>query len=43
MYKMCDLILAAVPQVDAVDYALPNKHYFEVGTWDQLSPLAIIR
>jgi len=30
MYKMCDLILAAVPQVDAVDYALPNKHYFEV-------------
>lgn len=32
MYKMCDLILAALPQVEAVDYALPNKHYFEVGT-----------
>jgi len=32
MYKMCDLILAALPQVEAVDYALPNKHYFEIGT-----------
>jgi urate oxidase len=31
MYKMCDQILAAVPLVDAVDYALPNKHYFEIG------------
>ncbi|CAI6340345.1 unnamed protein product [Periconia digitata] len=30
MYKMCDLILAAVPEVDTVDYALPNKHYFEI-------------
>jgi len=30
MYKMCEQILAAVPQVDAVDYALPNKHYFEI-------------
>lgn len=30
MYKMCDLILAAVPLVEAVDYALPNKHYFEI-------------
>lgn len=32
MYKMCDQILAAVPQIEAVDYALPNKHYFEIGT-----------
>lgn len=31
MYKMCDKILATVPQVEAVDYALPNKHYFEIG------------
>jgi urate oxidase len=31
MYKMCDQILAAVPLVDAVDYSLPNKHYFEIG------------
>jgi urate oxidase len=30
MYKMCDQILAAVPLVEAVDYALPNKHYFEI-------------
>ena len=31
MYKMCDKILAVVPQIEAVDYALPNKHYFEIG------------
>jgi urate oxidase len=31
MYKMCDLILKAIPEVEAVDYALPNKHYFEIG------------
>lgn len=31
MYKMCDQILATVPLIDAVDYALPNKHYFEIG------------
>jgi urate oxidase len=31
MYKMCDQILAVVPLVDAVDYALPNKHYFEIS------------
>ncbi|KAF2115882.1 hypothetical protein BDV96DRAFT_59685 [Lophiotrema nucula] len=30
MYKMCDQILAAVPTVEAVDYSLPNKHYFEI-------------
>jgi urate oxidase len=31
MYKMCDEILATVPDVAAVDYSLPNKHYFEIG------------
>ncbi|KAF7907683.1 uncharacterized protein EAF01_005269 [Botrytis porri] len=30
MYKMCGSILEAVPEVEAVDYSLPNKHYFEV-------------
>lgn len=31
MYKMCEQILAAVPDVQAVDYSLPNKHYFQIG------------
>jgi urate oxidase len=31
MYKMCEEILAAQPLVAAVDYALPNKHYFEIN------------
>lgn len=31
LYKMCEQILAKEPLVDAVDYALPNKHYFEIG------------
>lgn len=31
MYKMCDQILAIAPDVEAVDYSLPNKHYFEIG------------
>ncbi|KAI9732618.1 MAG: hypothetical protein M1834_003954 [Cirrosporium novae-zelandiae] len=30
MYLMCDQILAAVPDVESVDYSLPNKHYFEI-------------
>lgn len=30
MYKMSELILAAVPEVEQVDYSLPNKHYFEI-------------
>lgn len=33
MYKMCSKILAAVPEVETVDYSLPNKHYFEIGTF----------
>lgn len=32
MYKMCEQILADVALVEEVDYVLPNKHYFEVGT-----------
>lgn len=31
MYKMCELILDAVTGVAEVSYALPNKHYFEIG------------
>ena len=31
MYIMCEEILEKVPKVDAVDYSLPNKHYFEIG------------
>ncbi|KAH8683212.1 hypothetical protein BGZ60DRAFT_427669 [Tricladium varicosporioides] len=30
MYKMCGSILEAVPEVETVNYALPNKHYFEI-------------
>lgn len=31
MYKMADQILGEQPLVDTVEYALPNKHYFEIG------------
>lgn len=31
LYKMCEQILASVPEVRSVDYSLPNKHYFEIG------------
>ncbi|KAI0104126.1 hypothetical protein GGR51DRAFT_232717 [Nemania sp. FL0031] len=30
MYKMCEKILEAAPEVSSVTYALPNKHYFEI-------------
>ncbi|KAK5132802.1 hypothetical protein LTR08_008603 [Meristemomyces frigidus] len=30
MYLMSEQILAAVPRVEAVEYSLPNKHYFEI-------------
>ncbi len=33
MYKMCEQILSVVPMVKAVDYSLPNKHYFEIGMY----------
>ncbi|GAM90546.1 hypothetical protein ANO11243_085900 [Dothideomycetidae sp. 11243] len=36
MYKMSEQILDAVPEVESVDYALPNKHYFEIDmSWFQ--------
>ena len=31
MYKMCKNILATEETIEAVDYQLPNKHYFEIG------------
>jgi urate oxidase len=31
MYLMGEQILAAAPKVEAVEYSLPNKHYFEIG------------
>jgi urate oxidase len=31
MFRMADQILAVMPQVEEVEYSLPNKHYFEVG------------
>lgn len=31
MYLMGEQILEAASRVDAVDYSLPNKHYFEIG------------
>lgn len=31
MYKMSEQIIAKVPEVEAVEYSLPNKHYFEVN------------
>lgn len=36
MYHMCEKILAAVPETEAVDYTLPNKHYFEISTYRPL-------
>ena len=33
MYLMSEQILAAVPRVEAVEWSLPNKHYFEIGTF----------
>jgi urate oxidase len=33
MYKMCEQILEAVPETETVTYTLPNKHYFEIGTY----------
>ncbi|CAF9917730.1 MAG: hypothetical protein ALECFALPRED_000349 [Alectoria fallacina] len=30
LYKMCEQILEVVSEVKAVDYSLPNKHYFEI-------------
>jgi urate oxidase len=30
MYKMCEHILEAVPDLETVEYSLPNKHYFDI-------------
>ncbi|KAK4186628.1 putative uricase [Podospora australis] len=30
MYKMCEEILEAAPEVQSTGYSLPNKHYFEI-------------
>ncbi|KAK3313759.1 hypothetical protein B0H66DRAFT_643251 [Apodospora peruviana] len=30
MYKMCEQILDAEPEVNLTGYSLPNKHYFEI-------------
>ena len=40
MYKMCEEILGAVPEVNAVDYSLPNKHYFEIG--EKIAPVCLL-
>lgn len=38
MYKMCELILEVVPEVALASYQLPNKHYFEIGEFETVSP-----
>ncbi len=39
MFKMSEKILEAVPEVENVDYALPNKHYFEIGKFPRVVSL----
>lgn len=39
MYEMCQQILALAPRVEAVEYSLPNKHYFEIGRLSKISLL----
>lgn len=39
MYKMCEHILDAVPDVALANYSLPNKHYFEIGQFSLSSTL----
>lgn len=43
MYKMCEQILEAVPEVDLTSYQLPNKHYFEIGAFSLLLLLLLLR
>lgn len=38
MYKMCEKILEAAPDVASVSYSLPNKHYFEIGRFSSSFP-----
>jgi len=45
MYKMCEHILEAVPDVEHVDYALPNRHFFQIGKFSislHLTPKSIL-
>lgn len=42
MYKMSELILAAEPLIEHVSYALPNKHYFEIGEFKHLQSLLLV-
>lgn len=37
MYLMSEEILKAAPLVESVEYSLPNKHYFEIGEYIQVS------
>lgn len=41
MYKMCEQILSKVQMVRAVDYSLPNKHYFEIGQYSGVQLITI--
>jgi urate oxidase len=36
MYKMCEQILDAVPETETISYSLPNKHNFELGSYNSL-------
>ena len=43
MYKMCEAILGEEKDVEAVDYSLPNKHYFEIGEFLFVLPSTEVR
>lgn len=43
MYKMADQILAVVPEVNHVDYSLPNKHYFEISKCIFRPPITLLK
>lgn len=42
MYKMSTQILELVPEIATVTYALPNKHYFEIGKPGHASPSRLL-
>jgi urate oxidase len=42
MYKMSTQILELVPEIATVTYALPNKHYFEIGKSRHASPSELL-
>jgi urate oxidase len=37
IYKMGERILEVAPLVEAVDYTLPNKHFFEIGKFSHIA------